>query len=163
MALSKSVAARSAIFVTVAVLLVASGCSKSPTAPTPPPPPPPPVVADPPTVACVEGIARATTNADGLAGFTSIMPGWYSGRAPHIHVHVYTASGTSLLVTQIAFPTDVCDTIYTTANNFYTKGKQNTANTADNTFSDSLAKNLGTMTGNITDGYVLEHTVNVAV
>ena len=66
MGLSKSVAARSAILLTAVALLVAIGCSKTPTAPTPPPPPPP-VVADPPTVACVEGIARATTNADGVA------------------------------------------------------------------------------------------------
>ena len=105
---------------------------------------------------------RQTTNADGLAGFTSVMPGWYNGRAPHIHVHVYDASGKSLLVTQIAFLTVVCDTIYTTATTFYTKGKQGTANASDNVFSDSLAKNLGTMTGNITDGYVLEHTINVS-
>ena len=64
MGLLKSVAARSAIFLTAAALLVAIGCSKSPTAPTPPPPPP---VADAPTVTCGEGIARATTSADGIA------------------------------------------------------------------------------------------------
>src|ERR1700712_4527700 len=44
---------------------------------------------------------RQTTDANGLVSFTSIFPGWYSGRAPHIHVHVYSAAGKSLLVTQI--------------------------------------------------------------
>jgi protocatechuate 3,4-dioxygenase beta subunit len=73
--------------------------------------------------------------------FTSIFPGWYAGRAPHIHVHVYSASGTSLLVTQIAFPTDVCDTVYKTATNFYTKGKQDTTNAMDNVFADSRQVN----------------------
>lgn len=55
---------------------------------------------------------RQTTNANGVVGFTSIFPGWYSGRAPHIHVHVYSASGKSLLVTQIAFPFDISNTVY---------------------------------------------------
>lgn len=46
------------------VVLIA-GCSKSPTSPTPPPPPPPPV-ANAPSLSCVEGVSRATTNASGL-------------------------------------------------------------------------------------------------
>jgi len=70
---------------------------------------------------------RQDTDGNGLAGFTSIFPGWYSSRAPHIHVHIYDATGKSLLVTQIAFPTDVCDTVYTTATNYYTRGKQDTS------------------------------------
>ena len=44
-----------------------AACSKTPTAPTPPPPPPPPPVANPPSLACVEGISRATVNAGGVA------------------------------------------------------------------------------------------------
>jgi lysophospholipase L1-like esterase len=43
-----------------------AACSKPPTAPTPPPPPPPPV-ANPPSLACVEGVSRSTVNAGGLA------------------------------------------------------------------------------------------------
>ena len=105
---------------------------------------------------------RQTTDAAGLVTFTSVFPGWYSGRAPHIHVHVYNASGTSLLVTQIAFPTDVCNTVYTTATNYYTKGKQDTSNAADNVFSDSLASELATVTGSVSAGYTLTHIVTVA-
>jgi protocatechuate 3,4-dioxygenase beta subunit len=105
---------------------------------------------------------RQVSNANGLVSFTSIFPGWYSGRAPHIHVHVYSASGTSLLVTQIAFPTDVCNTVYTTATNYYTKGKQDTSNAADNVFSDSLASELATVSGSVSAGYVLSHIVTVA-
>ena len=105
---------------------------------------------------------RQTTDSDGVAAFTSIFPGWYSGRAPHIHVHVYDASGKSLLVTQIAFPTDVCNTVYTTATQYYTKGKQDTSNASDNIFSDSLTSELSTVTGNVTDGYELTHTIVVS-
>ena len=105
---------------------------------------------------------RQTTDASGLVSFTSIFPGWYSGRAPHIHVHVYNASGSSLLVTQIAFPTDVCNTVYTTATNFYTRGKQDTSNASDNVFSDSLASELATVSGSVSAGYVLTHLITVA-
>lgn len=105
---------------------------------------------------------RQTTDSNGLVTFTSIFPGWYSGRAPHIHVHVYSAGGSSLLVTQIAFPTDVCDTVYTTATNYYTKGKQDTSNITDNVFSDSLASELATVTGSVSAGYTLTHLVTVA-
>jgi protocatechuate 3,4-dioxygenase beta subunit len=103
---------------------------------------------------------RQSTNNNGLAAFASIFPGWYPGRAPHIHVHIFDAAGKSLLVTQIAFPTEVCDAVYTTSTQ-YTKGKQNTSNAGDNVFSNSLANELAVVTGNITDGYVLAHTIIV--
>lgn len=105
---------------------------------------------------------RQTTDSDGLVTFTSIFPGWYSGRAPHIHMHIYNSGGTSLLVTQVAFPTDVCNIVYTTATNFYTNGTQDTSNTSDNIFSDSLSSELGTMTGSVAAGYKLTHTIYVA-
>lgn len=105
---------------------------------------------------------RQVTDAGGLVTFTSVFPGWYSGRAPHIHVHVYSANGTSLKVTQIAFPTDVCDTVYTTATNYYKKGKQDTSNTADNIFSDSLASELASVSGSVSAGYTLTHLITVA-
>ena len=105
---------------------------------------------------------RQTTDANGLVQFTSIFPGWYSGRAPHLHVHVYKADGTSLLVTQIAFPTNICDTVYSTATSYYTKGKQDPSNTSDNVFSDSLASELATVSGSVSEGYVLTHLITVA-
>lgn len=105
---------------------------------------------------------RQVTDAAGLVTFTSIFPGWYAGRAPHIHVHIYSASGNSLLVTQIAFPTNVCDTVYTTATHYYTRGKQDTANTRDNVFADSLASELATVTGSVREGYVLTHLITVS-
>jgi lysophospholipase L1-like esterase len=56
---------RSGLAGAVTIIALAAACSKTPTAPTPPPPPPPPV-ANPPTLTCVDGIGRATTNAAGL-------------------------------------------------------------------------------------------------
>jgi protocatechuate 3,4-dioxygenase beta subunit len=105
---------------------------------------------------------RQTTDTNGQVTFTTIFPGWYSGRAPHIHVHIFNASGTSLLVTQIAFPTDVCNIVYTTADDYKSRGTQDTANTADGIFKDSLSSELATVTGSVAAGYTLTHTIYVS-
>lgn len=105
---------------------------------------------------------RQTTDFNGLSTFESIFPGWYSGRAPHIHVHVYTSGGKSLLVTQIAFPKSICDTVYTTASDYKSKGIQDTTNENDNVFRDGFANEMGTLTGSVSEGYVLTHNIVVA-
>jgi protocatechuate 3,4-dioxygenase beta subunit len=106
---------------------------------------------------------RQTTNSDGVAGFTSIFPGWYSGRAPHIHVHIYNANGNSLLVTQIAFPKSTTDTVYTGSSFYSARGKQDTTNESDNVFSDGVSTELATLDGSVANGYSLTHTVVVTV
>lgn len=105
---------------------------------------------------------RQTTDSNGLVTFTSIFPGWYSPRAPHIHVHIYNSGGTSLLITQIAFPTDVCNALYTSTTPYSARGVQDTANTADSVFSDSLTNELSAVTGSVSAGYVLTHTIYVS-
>ncbi|HEX8356207.1 MAG TPA: intradiol ring-cleavage dioxygenase, partial [Segetibacter sp.] len=105
---------------------------------------------------------RQTTDANGLVTFNSIFPGWYSGRAPHIHVHVYSASGSSLLITQIAFPTDVCNTVYTSGAAYKSRGTQDTPNLRDNVFSNSLASELATVSGSVSAGYNLSHLITVS-
>lgn len=102
---------------------------------------------------------RQTTNASGQASFISIFPGWYPGRAPHIHLEILDASETSLRVSQIAFPADVCNTVYATT---HYNGTADTSNAGDNIFSDSLSGNLAdSITGNTTDGYTLLKTIVV--
>lgn len=103
---------------------------------------------------------RQTTDAKGQVSFISIFPGWYPGRAPHIHVEVLTASGTSLLVTQIAFPVSVYTDVYAT--NGY-NGAPDRSNTQDSIFSNSLNSNMAdSITGNTVDGYTLLKTITVA-
>lgn len=104
---------------------------------------------------------RQISDLNGLVSFASIFPGWYGGRAVHIHVHIYNASGKSLLVTQIAFPAAVCDTVFTTATSFYKKGKADTTNERDNVFSDGFATQLATLSGDVTNGYTLTHNIVV--
>jgi protocatechuate 3,4-dioxygenase beta subunit len=104
---------------------------------------------------------RQTTDANGLVTFTSIFPGWYSGRATHIHVHVYNASGNSLKVTQIAFPEGSATAV--TLVNGYTKGLSGyTYNKNDNVFSDdSTGIEIATVTGSLAAGFVMNMQISV--
>ncbi|KAB7727125.1 intradiol ring-cleavage dioxygenase [Rudanella paleaurantiibacter] len=105
---------------------------------------------------------RQVTDANGAVGFTTIFPGWYPGRAPHIHVHIYNSAGKSLLVTQIAFPYASANTVYTTGQSYgYTKGAQDTLNERDNVFSDGFTTELATVSGSVSGGYTLTHTIVV--
>lgn len=102
---------------------------------------------------------RQTTDSNGQVSFISIFPGWYRGRAPHIHVEILDSNVNSLRVTQIAFPKDICDTVYATTGY---NGEADTLNARDNVFSDSLDGNmLDSLTGNTTDGYTLLKTIVV--
>lgn len=102
---------------------------------------------------------RQTTDASGKVSFVSIYPGWYRGRAPHIHLEVFSASGQSLVVSQIAFPEDISKGVYTTS---HYNGDADTANTRDNVFADSLSLNMAdAVTGNNNDGYVLNKVITV--
>lgn len=109
---------------------------------------------------------RQTTDSSGLVSFTSIFPGWYSGRATHIHVHVYNASGSSLLVTQIAFPegsSSAVNAVNASTANGYTKGMTGyTYNASDNVFSDGFTNELADVSGSVSGGYTLTHSINVA-
>jgi protocatechuate 3,4-dioxygenase beta subunit len=109
---------------------------------------------------------RQVTDANGLVTFTSIFPGWYSGRATHIHVHVYNASGTSLKITQIAFPegsSSAVVAVNTTATG-YSKGMSGyTYNASDNIFSDDTAGvETAAVTGSVSEGCILTQTIAVA-
>ena len=103
---------------------------------------------------------RQTTDTNGQASFISIYPGWYPGRAPHIHLEVLNSKGTSLLISQIAFPEDTSKMVYATS---AYKGDFDTSNAEDGVFDGSLARNMAdSVTGNITDGYTLTKIIKVA-
>ena len=61
------------------------------------------------------------TDASGTVEFTSVFPGCYDGRWPHIHFEVYssladaTSSGPIVKTSQIALPKEACDVVYATA------------------------------------------------
>ncbi len=102
-----------------------------------------------------------TTDANGQVVFTTIYPGWYQGRATHIHVEVKTG-GVSRKVTQMAFAEAVNSAVY--ASSVYaSRGGNPTANAADGIFSDSLASELVTPVGSVASGYTATFQVAIAV
>lgn len=106
---------------------------------------------------------RQVTDANGQVTFQTIFPGWYQGRATHIHVHVYNSSGKSLLITQIAFQDSLCETVNTTGADYgYTKGMSGyTYNERDNVFSDGVEKEMSTTMGSLATGFEMAITIKV--
>ncbi|WP_046368763.1 dioxygenase family protein [Flavihumibacter petaseus] len=104
---------------------------------------------------------RQVTDADGKVTFTTIFPGWYNGRATHIHVHIFDASGNSLKVTQIAFP-EGSGTALSKVNG-YAKGMNGyTYNANDNIFGDdSSGIEIATVTGETSSGFNLSFQLNI--
>lgn len=103
---------------------------------------------------------RQTTNTKGVASFTSIFPGWYPGRAPHIHAHIFDKNGQSLLISQIAFPEEIISKVYAQGA-YKDHGQTDTSNKTDHVFKDSIANELAVISGNNDDGYVLNHSIYV--
>ena len=73
------------------------------------------------------------TNAQGLVNFTTIYPGWYPGRTPHIHVKVRTRN--SEFTSQIYFDDAFSDLIYQQAP-YNGRGRRGTGNRNDFLFQD---------------------------
>lgn len=74
------------------------------------------------------------TDSDGLVEFTTIYPGWYRGRSPHIHVRArtYDNSGNTTydFTTQLFFDESVTDTVYANAP-YNSRGTRDTVNSTD--------------------------------
>ena len=101
------------------------------------------------------------TGSDGTASFTTIFPGCYLGRMPHMHFEIYrnanTASSWSnrLRTSQIAFAVADCSTVYAQAPGYSASaanlGKISFA--SDNVFSDGVSSQMATLSGNVAQGY----------
>ena len=100
-----------------------------------------------------------TTNGNGEVTFTTIYPGWYQGRATHIHVEV-VLNGASVKVTQIAFPESVSAAVYGVGV-YASRGANPTSNASDNVFSDGVASELAVVTGDPANGYTATFRVGI--
>jgi protocatechuate 3,4-dioxygenase beta subunit len=79
------------------------------------------------------------TNKAGKVGFTTIYPGWYSGRTVHIHVRVrlYDAATESItynFVTQMFFDDTVTSSVFSSVYPYNKRGKRDTVNKTDSIF-----------------------------
>jgi hypothetical protein len=105
------------------------------------------------------------TDSNGEVTFTSIYPGWYSGRTNHIHVRVYTGgtvsdtgydygSATLIWTGQMFFDPDLNTEIAATSP-YDTNTVSRTTNAEDRVYTEQHGSEvLATTTGNSTDGYV---------
>jgi protocatechuate 3,4-dioxygenase beta subunit len=73
-----------------------------------------------------------TTDANGQVQFTTIYPGWYQGRAVHIHFKIRTASGHDF-TSQWFFDDSQTDTVFAQAP-YAAKGARNMRNSDDGIF-----------------------------
>jgi protocatechuate 3,4-dioxygenase beta subunit len=115
----------------------------------------------------LRGVQEADAN--GQVTFTSIFPGAYPGRWPHIHFEVFesmgnaTAAGQVLAVSQIALTQAACDDVYATAG--YEASVRNMTRTtlqSDNVFGDDGGiYQLATMTGSAAAGYTAGLNVTI--
>jgi protocatechuate 3,4-dioxygenase beta subunit len=107
------------------------------------------------------------TDSEGKVQFTTIYPGWYSPRATHIHVEIYSGT-TAKKVTQIGFPDEINAAVYAQAD-IYKKGQNSTTNATDQVWGDKPVQNgtdygghdyqIATITGDNASGY----TASIAV
>jgi protocatechuate 3,4-dioxygenase beta subunit len=100
-----------------------------------------------------------TTNASGEVTFTTIYPGWYQGRATHIHAEV-TVGGRSVKATQIAFPESVNNTVHGSGV-YASRGSNPMSNLSDGIFADSLSSEIVTPVGSPSSGYTAAFQIGI--
>ncbi len=115
----------------------------------------------------LRGVQEA--DSEGKLTFTSIFPGCYDGRWPHIHFEIYpslavaTNASNTIHTSQLAFPEAACAEVYS-ADAAYSQSVNNLSRVSlesDNVFRDGVTEQLATVTGNATDGYLATLVVGV--
>lgn len=110
----------------------------------------------------LRGYQLADTNGQVL--FTTIYPGWYSGRATHIHMEVFVG-GVLKKTTQITFSEAISDAVHLSSL-YAAHGTNTTRNTADGIFGNSatdLANETVALTGSTAAGYTGSYTIGLAL
>jgi protocatechuate 3,4-dioxygenase beta subunit len=74
-----------------------------------------------------------TTDASGRVDFDSCFPGWYSGRAIHIHFQVRKGD-TAWVTSQLFFPQALVDEVFAAHPDYLKFGTPNTSNASDGIF-----------------------------
>ncbi len=114
----------------------------------------------------LRGVQEADAN--GRVTFTSIYPGCYAGRWPHIHFEVFpslaaaSSAANKTATSQIALPKATNDLVYAVAG--YEASVRNAAQVtlaSDNVFSDGSSLELATMSGSAAEGFTASLTVAV--
>ncbi|MFN8107498.1 MAG: intradiol ring-cleavage dioxygenase [Nocardioidaceae bacterium] len=108
-------------------------------------------------------------DADGLVSFTSIFPGCYPGRWPHVHFEVYpsqsaiTTSTRVVATSQVALPKHANNAVYASPGYQQSRIELSKFTLADDmVFRDDLAVHqMATATGDVGAGYTISLTVPI--
>ena len=103
------------------------------------------------------------TDADGAATFTTIYPGWYSGRAVHIHfkVRIYNGSTETLEFTSQLFFTDAMNAQVFAKAPYSSRGNPDTTDETDNIYGTDGSSLLLQPTSDGSGGYVADFSVGI--
>lgn len=105
----------------------------------------------------------------GTVTFTSVFPGCYAGRWPHVHFEVYAdldtavASGPIVKTSQVALPKEACEAVYgTTGYESSVRNLRQVSLASDHVFGDDGGiHQVATMSGDAASGYTAALTVGV--
>jgi protocatechuate 3,4-dioxygenase beta subunit len=100
------------------------------------------------------------TDANGVARFTTIYPGWYPGRTVHIHVKVHVG-GTVVHTGQLYFNDTVTDAVYRKAP-YRARGARTTRNASDSIFRNGGSRSQVKTAGDGKGGYVGRITMGIS-
>ncbi|GIM90619.1 dioxygenase family protein [Paractinoplanes toevensis] len=111
------------------------------------------------------------SDATGKVTFTTIYPAAYTGRWPHIHFEVYSSladatsgAGPIRKTSQIALPEAPSKAVYASSYGYTgsTANMRRTSLSSDMVFGDDLAaREMATVTGSVSAGYVANLTITV--
>jgi protocatechuate 3,4-dioxygenase beta subunit len=119
-----------------------------------------------------ENYLRGVQEADseGWVTFSTIFPGCYDGRMPHVHFEVYpslakaASAANRVKTSQFTFPLATLDEAYASSGYGSSAGKLARISYAtDNVFSDGTALQMASVTGNASQGYQATLTVGVSL
>ncbi|MCY4572468.1 MAG: dioxygenase [Gemmatimonadetes bacterium] len=108
------------------------------------------------------------SDAGGEVSFTTIFPGCYRGRWPHIHFEIFrdlaaaADAGDKIATSQLAFPEAACAEVYG-AQGYDASARtfQRASLTRDSVFRDGVDRQMATMSGDAASGFAAELTIAV--
>jgi protocatechuate 3,4-dioxygenase beta subunit len=127
---------------------------------------------DLPTESYLRGVG--VTDANGEVRFTTIFPGCYAGRWPHMHFEIFssvsnaTSGRYAALVSQLAMPAAACSDVYNNASGYSTSVRNLAGVTlsGDNVFGDNssaqIAQQTPAMSGSAAAGYNATAVIGLA-
>jgi len=99
------------------------------------------------------------TDANGVATFQTVYPGWYQGRTVHVHVKVHLG-GNVVHTGQLFFPDTLTDAVYKASAPYDTRAARDTRNANDSIYVNGGKRSLLAL-GQSGGGYVAAITMGV--